>query len=163
PGPYPGQVVRVRSEKCVDVPSDKADLAVVKQMLAAGIRALTGDARVEDAWARFVTPQDVVGIKVNCSAAPRICSAPEVVAGIAENLMAVGIAAKQIYVYERFDNQLQSVGYPKFLPVGVTVVAAENNRGSILGYDPRTYFETSFFGEEDTRSNLIRLVADTFT
>jgi len=105
----------------------------------------------------------VVGIKVNCSGAPRICSSPEVVAGIAENLVAIGVPAKQIYVYERFDNQLQSVGYPKYLPEGVTVVAAESNRGSILGYDPRTYVETSFFGEEDTRSNLVRLVADTLT
>ncbi|HEY2017553.1 MAG TPA: DUF362 domain-containing protein [Bryobacteraceae bacterium] len=163
PGPYPGQVIRVHSEKSIDAQTDKVDRAVVKQMLSTGITALTGDARVEDAWARFVTPQDVVGIKVNCSGAPRICSAPEVVAGIAENLVAVGVPAKKIYVYERFDYQLQSVGYPKYLPEGVNIVAAENSRGSILGYDPRTYVETSFFGEEDTRSNLIRLVADTLT
>jgi uncharacterized protein (DUF362 family) len=132
-------------------------------MLSTGIRALTGDTRDEDAWARFITPKDVVGIKVNCSGAPRICSAPEVVAGIAENLVAVGVPAKQIYVYERFDNQLQTVNYPKYLPAGATVVAAENARGSILGYDPRTYVETSFFGEEDTRSNLVRLVSETLT
>ena len=163
PGPYPGQVIRVHSEKSIDAQADKVDREVVKQMLSTGIRALTGDARNEDAWARFITPQDVVGIKVNCSGAPRICSAPEVVAGIAENLIAIGVPAKQIYVYERFDNQLQSVGYPKFLPQGVTITAAENNRGSILGYDPRTYVEASFFGEEDTRSNLTRLVADTLT
>ena len=43
------------------------------------------------------------------------------------------------------------------------MVAAETSRGSILGYDPRTYVETSFFGEEDTRSNLVRLVSETLT
>jgi uncharacterized protein (DUF362 family) len=124
---------------------------------------MTGDTRDEDAWSRFITPQDVVGIKVNCSGAPRICSAPEVVAGIAENLVAIGVPAKQIYVYERFENQLVSVGYPKYLPEGVNIWAAEGNRGSILGYDPRTYVETSFFGEEDTRSNLSRLVSEKLT
>ena len=44
-------------------------------MISSGIKALTGDARDEDAWARFISPKDVVGIKVNCSGAPRICSA----------------------------------------------------------------------------------------
>src|SRR5580704_4914403 len=100
PGPYPGQMVRVRSERSVDAQTGQADRAVVKQMLTSGITALTGDARAEDAWARFISPSDVVGIKVNCSGAPKICSTPEIVAGIAENLMAVGVPAKQIWVYE---------------------------------------------------------------
>jgi uncharacterized protein (DUF362 family) len=163
PGPYPGQVVRVHSEKSIDADADKVDRAVVKQMLSSGIKGLTGDSRDEDAWARFISPKDVVGIKVNCSGAPRICSAPEIVGEIAANLVAIGVPAKQIYVYERFDNQLRTVGYAKFLPEGVTVTAAEASRGSVLGYDPRTYVETSFFGEEDTRSNLVRLVGDTLT
>jgi uncharacterized protein (DUF362 family) len=163
PGPYPGQMIRVHSERSVDAQSGQADKATVKQMLARGITALTGDPRTEDAWARFISPKDVVGIKVNCSGAPRICSTPEIVAGIAENLVAIGVPAKQIYVYERFDNQLQTVGYARFLPAGVHIAAAETSRGSVLGYDPRTYVETSFFGEEDTRSNLVRMVAETFT
>ena len=163
PGPYPGQVVRVHSEGAIDAASDKVHRDLVKQMLASGIKALTGDARTEDAWARFISPSDVVGIKVNCSGAPRICSSPEVVAGIAENLVAIGVPAKQIYVYERFDNQLQSVGYGKYLPTGVNIQAAEASRRSIMGYDPRTYVETSFFGEDDTRSNLVRLVSETLT
>jgi uncharacterized protein (DUF362 family) len=156
-------VVRVHSESSVDVQTGRANREIVKQMLSRGMRTLTGAARDEDAWARFISPADVVGIKVNCSGAPNINSSPEIVAGIAENLVAVGVAPKQIYVYERFDNQLQSVGYAKFLPAGVNILAAESNRGSILGYDPKTYVETSFFGEDDTRSNLVRLVADTLT
>ena len=128
PGPYPGQVVRVHSENSIDSATDKVNRELVKQMLASGMKALTGDARTEDAWARFISPKDVVGIKVNCSGAPQICSSPEVVAGIAENLIAVGVPAKQIYVYERFDNQLQSVATSKFLPEGVKIYAAETSR-----------------------------------
>jgi uncharacterized protein (DUF362 family) len=163
PGPYPGVVARVHAENSIDAASGKVNPAVVKQMLSSGMKTLTGDSRAEDAWARFVSSTDVVGIKVNCSGAPDICSNPEVVQGIVENLVAVGVPAKQIYIYERFDNQLQSVNYPKYVPEGVHVTAAENSRGSILGYDPRTYVEASFFGEEDTRSNLVRLVGDTLT
>lgn len=163
PGPYPGQVVRVHAEGSIDSATAKVNRELVKQMLASGMKALTGDGRVEDAWARFIGPRDVVGIKVNCSGAPQIRSSPEVVAGIAENLIAIGVPAKQIYVYERFDGQLQSVGYDKFLPGGVNVYAVENSRQSILGYDPKTYVETNFFDEEDTRSNLVRLVSETLT
>ena len=163
PGPYPGQVVRVHSEKSLDTATDAADRAVVKQMLSTGMLALTGASSDADAWRRFVSPSDVVGIKVNCSGAPRICSAPEVVTGIAENLIAVGVQPANIYVYERFENQIRTVNYPKLLPAGVQIWTAETSRGSILGYDPHTYVETSFFGEEDTRSNLSRLVAEKLT
>ena len=139
PGPYPGQVVRVHSEKSLDVATDRADRAVVKQMLAVGMKALTGDATEAEAWRRFISPSDVVGIKVNCSGAPRICSSPEVVGGIADNLVAIGVPATNIYVYERFENQMQTVPYAKFLPQGAHLWAAETSRGSILGYDPHTY------------------------
>jgi uncharacterized protein (DUF362 family) len=163
PGPYPGQVVKVHSEKALDTSNDTVDRALVKQMLATGMKSLTGDANEAEAWRRFISPADVVGIKVNCSGAPRICSAPEVVGAIADNLVAIGVPAANIYVYERFENQMRTVPYAKFLPDGVRTWAAETSRGSILGYDPHTYLETSFFGEEDTRSNLVRLVAEKLT
>jgi hypothetical protein len=163
PGPYPGQVVRVHSEKSLDVTTDKVDRDVVKQMISTGMKALTGDANDQDAWHRFISPTDVVGIKVNCSGAPRICSAPEIVGEIADNLVKIGVSAPNIYVYERFQNQLDTVPYAKFLPQGAHIWAAETSRGSILGYDPHVYLETSFFGEEDTRSNLVRLVSEKLT
>src|SRR5262245_22010458 len=57
PGPYPGQAVRVRAEKSIDPASGEVNREVVRQMLSSGIRALTGDARDDDAWARFITPK----------------------------------------------------------------------------------------------------------
>jgi uncharacterized protein (DUF362 family) len=163
PGPYAGQVVRVHSEKSVDVQSGEVNRDLVRQMLSTGLKSLTGDNRDDDAWARFITPKDVVGIKINCSGAPRICSTPELVGAIGDRLVAAGVAPKNIWVYERFENQLRTVPYSKFLPAGVNLFAAETDRGSILSYDPKVYVETDFFGEEDTRSNLIRLVSETFT
>jgi len=163
PGPYPGQAVRVHSEKSIDAASGKVDRETVRQMLSAGIRALTGDARDDDAWARFISPKDVVGIKINCSGAPRIRSSPELVGAIADRLVAVGVPPAQIWIYERFQNQVVTVPYRDFVPQAVHIVAAESDRGSILGYDPKVYVETNFFGEEDTRSNLIRIVSETLT
>lgn len=165
PGPYPGRVVRVNAERSIDAQTNAVNRQVVQQMLAAGMQALTGDTRHADAWARFIEARDMVGIKVNCSGAPGIRSSPELVAAIVENVMAAGVPADHIWVYERFADQMRSVNYPSHLPAGVNVVAAEGgfSRGSVLGYDPRTYVETRFFEEDDTRSNLVRLVSDKLT
>jgi uncharacterized protein (DUF362 family) len=163
PGPYPARVVQVHDGKSIDEATERVDAASVRRMISAGMRALTGDANERDCWARFFTPQDVVGIKVNCSGAPNIMSNPEIVADIARNLVAVGVPPKQIYVYEKFQNQMDTVGYEKYVPQGVHVGAAEKRRGMIRGYDPRVYVETDFFGEEDTRSYMVRLVSETLT
>jgi uncharacterized protein (DUF362 family) len=163
PGAYAGQAVRVRAEKSIDDASGKVNQDTVKRMLSEGIRALTGDARDQDAWARFISPTDVVGIKVNCSGAPQIRSTPELVGAIADRVMAAGVPPAKIWVYERFQNQMTTVPYRSFLHADVHLHAAETDRGSILGYDPKVYVETNFFGEEDTRSNLTRIVSETLT
>ena len=163
PGPYAGKVTRVHAEKCIDEKSDKADVPTVREMMAQGMRGLTGDTDARDSWARFFTAADVVGIKVNCSGAPGIMSTPEVVGEIVRNLGTVDVKPEQIWIYERFKNQVDSVHYDRHVPGGVHIWTAENDRGSILSYDPNTYVDVNFFGEEDTRSNLIRLVSERFT
>jgi len=164
PGPYKGEVVRVHSGKSIDAASARVDRAVVKRMLSAGMQSLTGCGRDEDCWTRFISPKDIVGIKVNCSGAPHIMSSPEIVAGIVENLIAIGVPSQNIWIYERFEGQLKSIGYDRYVAAGVKIWWAEGRpRGSLLGYDPNTYVEVDFFGEDDTRSFMVRPVADTFT
>jgi uncharacterized protein (DUF362 family) len=163
PGAYPGRVVTTHSARSINEASGTPDPAVVREMISRGITGLTGLAKPEDAWRRFFDSRDVVGIKVNCSGAPRVCSNPVVVADIVRNLVDVGVKPSNIFIYERFQDQLDSVGYPKYVPEGVRVRAIEVPRRSIRHYDPRTYVEVDFFGEDDTRSNLIRLVSETFT
>ncbi|HVO98914.1 MAG TPA: DUF362 domain-containing protein [Bryobacteraceae bacterium] len=163
PGPYRGQVARVQSETVIDTASKRVDQASVDRMLSAGMTTLTGQRSEKDAWASFFNAGDLVGIKVNCSGAPDMCATPEVVGGIVRNLMAVGVKATNIYIYERFLDQLNSVHYERHVPQGVNVFAVETPRGSLLNYDPKTYVEVSFFGEDDTRSCLARLVTERFT
>jgi uncharacterized protein DUF362 len=161
PGPFPGSVVAVTSDKCVDTTSGAADGAVVREMMARGMRALTGTATIEDAWRRFFTPADVVAIKVNCGGYPYCVSAPEIVAECVRQLMAIGVPLPQIYLYERFQSQLDEVNYAPSLPQGLQIVAAEraNRYTDNSGYDPAVYLEADLFGEEDTRSSMMRLVS----
>lgn len=163
PGKYPGKVARVRAEQCIDAASGKVDVPVVRDMIARGMRDLTGATDDREAWRSFFEPSDVVGIKVNCSGAPNIRSTPEIVAEIVRNLMALGVPAKQIWIYERFPDQMAEVRYDKYVPEGVNVDGIEKSRGSIAGYDSATYVEVNFFGEDDTRSLMVRHVTQRFT
>jgi len=165
PGPYPGRVVSVHSEKCVDTISNAANDEVVRDMMARGLCALTGESTAAAAWRRFFVPADVVGIKVNCGGYPNVVSSYEIVAECVRQLMALGVPATQVYVYERFQNQMDEVDYAPHLPEGVPIVAAEtaNRHAENRGYDPETYLEADLFGEEDTRSNMMRLVSRRLT
>jgi hypothetical protein len=165
PGPYPGRVVSVRSASCVDEATNAANDAVVREMMARGICALTGEATAAAAWRRFFVPSDVVGIKVNCGGYPFVVSSYEIVAETIRQLMAVGIPASQIYIYERFQSQLNEVNYQPHIPEAVQIAAAEraNRRTDMSGYDPSTYVEADLFGEEDTRSNMMRLISERLT
>jgi uncharacterized protein (DUF362 family) len=129
------------------------------------MRALTGEATTLAAWKRFFEPADVVGIKVNAGGRPHCVSSPAIVAEIVRQLMAVGLRPEQIVLFERFKGQLDEVNYAPHLPAGVGIHAAErgNRSSEQRAYDPRVYVEAAFFGEEDTRSNMMRLVTERVT
>src|SRR5882724_4851345 len=106
PGAHPGAVVSVKADKSIDPQTEKVDPAVVAEMIRRGMGALTGERDGRDAWRKFFSPSDVVGIKVNCSGAPGICSNPLVIAEIVRNLKFIDVKPQQITIYERFRNQM---------------------------------------------------------
>jgi len=163
PGAYPGQVIAVHSPKCVDDATERIQPDVVREMMTRGMLTLTGASNLRDAWSRFITKDDVVGIKVNCVGRPHVVSSPEVVSEVVRNVTAIGVPLERIHVYERFESQMQEAGYERAVPKGVQYFGAERDRGTNLSYDPAMYVEVDFFGEEDTRSNVIRLVSRDLT
>ena len=165
PGPFPGSVVAVTSNTCVDTSTGAANDEVVREMMARGMRTLTGAGTTREAWRRLFDPSDVVGVKVNCGGYPHCISAYEIVAETVRQLTGLGVPARQIYVYERFQDQMNECNYAARLPEGVQSVAAERANRSVdnSGYDPATYLEADLFGEDDTRSNMMRLVSERLT
>jgi uncharacterized protein (DUF362 family) len=165
PGPYPGRVVSVTSASSVDTATGTANADAVREMMARGMRTLTGAETTADAWRRLFEPADRVGIKVNCGGYPYCVSAYEIVAEVVRQLAAVGVPPSQVFIYERYQNQLDQVNYAPHVPEGVSIVAAERANRTVdnSGYDPATYLEADFFGEDDTRSNMMRLVSERLT
>jgi uncharacterized protein (DUF362 family) len=159
PGPFPGQVASVRSAKCIDEVKDEVNAAVVREMMDRGMRQLTGENTARGAWRRFISPTDIVGIKVNCVGQPKVISSPEVVAEIVRNLTELGVKPSQICIYDRFAEQLEEVNYAPHLPAGIQIHGAETSQGGVRQYDPATYVEVDFFGEDDTRSEMIAMIS----
>ena len=159
PGAYPGRVVTVHSAKSIDEVTEAVDVPTVREMIARGMTTLTGDRDPRDSWARFFNAQDVVGIKINGSGAPGAMSMPDVVAEIVRNLGVVGVPPANITIHERGGGQILLAKYDQFVPAGVRIASVD----TWLGYDPDVYVEANFFGEEDTRSHLIRMVTSQFT
>jgi hypothetical protein len=165
PGPYPGTVVSVHSQDVLDMSTGVARIDVIREMMGRGMCALTGTTAPADAWRRFFAPADVVGIKVNCGGHPYVVSDHDIVAETVRQLVNVGVPAPDIYIYERFQQQLDAVNYGPHLPDGVRITAAEraNEYTDNSGYDPAVYVEADLFGEDDTRSNMMRLVTRRLT
>src|ERR1700754_2692235 len=128
-------------------------------MMSRGMTELTGDKDARDSWARFFNQDDYVGIKINCSGAPNAMSMPDIVAEIVTRLTAVGGKPTNIVIPERGGGQIKNAKYEDFVTPGVRVESAD----TWLGYDPKVYCEVNFFGEEDTRSYLLRMVTEQFT
>ena len=118
PGPFPGQVVSVRSAKCIDEVKDELNSVLVREMMDRGMRQLTGESTVLRAWQRFIAPDDVVGIKVNCVGRPKVVSSPEVVAEVVRNLTELGVKPSQICIYDRFAERLYEMNYGRALAQG---------------------------------------------
>lgn len=151
PNRFPGRVISAPVAESEDS---------VKLALAESMKRLTGEKSAANAWKQFFSPSDVVAIKVNCSGAPKIKSHPLIVWEVARCLTGAGVAAQNIIVYERFNDQMESVGYGTKLPAGARIHTMEDGlrRGVIKEYDPRVYVDVDFFGEEETRSFLSRLI-----
>jgi uncharacterized protein (DUF362 family) len=159
PGRYPGRVITVHSPRVIDEVTEKVDVPTVEAMIATGMTTLTGDKDARDSWARFFNADDFVGIKVNASGATGAMSMPEVVAEIVRNLMVVGVKPTNIVIHERGGGQILLPRYDQYVPAGVRVESAN----TWLGYDPGVYVEVNFFGEDDTRSYLLRMITEKFT
>jgi uncharacterized protein (DUF362 family) len=162
PGLFPGRVIEVRDSKAIV--SNRVSQPIVRGLLERAITELTGEKSARDAWANFVEPKDVVGIKINPSGAPACCSSPELIREIISSVRAVGVPARNIVVYDRYSYEMDIGGYQALLPTEVRIVGIQDAFTSgIAGYEPTVYCDANFFGEWETRSYMARIVSHEVT
>ena len=161
PGPYPGRVVEVFHRDAIE--GNRVSPSVVLRMLEQGMKELTGETSAVAAWQRFINPQDVVGIKINSSGAPRCCSSPELVREIIRALRLVGVPEHNTVVFDRYSHEVDMGSYQTLLPIGTRVVGLEHGALDASRYDLTVYCDANFFGEWETRSYIAQLITHDVT
>ncbi|HUJ71686.1 MAG TPA: DUF362 domain-containing protein [Verrucomicrobiae bacterium] len=149
------------------------DDAKARAMMVAGIMALTGEGDEASVWRHFASSNDVVGIKISTQNGPLQSTRHVVVEAIAHGLQSAGVAATNIYVFDRDPLQMRAAGY---LKAGATNFIREVSVIDGTGWDPKVYFENNIagrliwgdlsFGVEEPlskRSHLPKLVTTTIT
>jgi hypothetical protein len=161
PGLYPGRVIELFDSR--SIVNNRVSQPVISVMLERGMKELTGETSSTAAWAKFVTPADIVGIKINPSGAPACCSSPEIIKEIIKGLESAGVPTRNIVVFDRYAYEMDIGSYQTHLPPGIGVVGIQESKLDASGYDANVYCQASFFGEWETRSYLASLVTEKLT
>ena len=161
PGLFPGRVVEVHDPN--SIVRNRVSQPVVRRMLEHAMKELTGEKSAAAAWAKFVEPNDIVGIKINPSGAPACCSSPEILREIIDSVRSVGVPARNIVIYDRYSYEMDIGSYQALLPPGVRVVGIQDAFVDSSGYDTNAYCTANFFGEWETRSYMASIVAQVVT
>ena len=149
-------MIEVRDPKAIV--RNRVSQPIVQRMLEHAMKELTGEKSAQAAWAKFVEPHDIVGIKINPSGAPACCSSPEIVREIIGSVQSVGVPARNILVYDRYSYEIDIGSYQALLPPGVRIVGIQEAFAGAAGYESNVYCEANFFGEWETRSYMASIV-----
>jgi hypothetical protein len=114
----------------------------IQSMVDEAITNLTGKATVIAAWKSLVSPRDVVGLKVYSSPGPNSGTRREVVVAIVQGLLAAGLPAHNIIIWDRRAIELRMAGYFELQRrFGVKVLGSAD-----VGYDPKTFYDSPLLG-----------------
>ncbi|MCX7015165.1 MAG: DUF362 domain-containing protein [Candidatus Sumerlaeota bacterium] len=103
-------VVRAH-DPAVRVQGEQFDPARLQQMLDKALMRVTNANDAASAWKALFSPKDVVGLKVNCLAGPRMSTHPAVVDQIVRGLRLAGVPDVNIYIWEMKSPELQRAGF----------------------------------------------------
>lgn len=141
PHTRPGTVVQVEKDGDYESLMQPNGLwpkpAIAKAMLEKALTELSGEATLEKALGRYVHPKDTVAIKVNGISGQdgyTMAVNYELILPLVEGLIALGVPAERITVFEQFPEFLRGTrvsvdGYP--LPSGV-LTTTHNNRDATM-------------------------------
>ncbi|GAB4352021.1 MAG: hypothetical protein Kow0099_36220 [Candidatus Abyssubacteria bacterium] len=83
----------------------------LRTMLNVGMNILYEGENAAAAWRNLFSPDDVVGIKVNCIAGPNLSSHPLLIEAIVSELERVPVPRERIIVWDRTNRELTAAGY----------------------------------------------------
>jgi len=145
PLPYPpsgpsSRVVIVQDENATDAFKPRPE--IVRAMLNQALTNLTGSTGPAEAWRALVSTQDVVGIKVFSAPGPNSGTRASVVSPIIEGLLAAGVPADHIIIWDRQITDLRLAGFSDLAKRYKVRLAGAVQEG----FDPSVYYDTPLLG-----------------
>jgi len=118
--------------------------AAVHRAFDAGLRELTGEKTLRGAWSSLVSPDDVVGIKINGIGAPRISSSLASINETVAGLKTAGVRENAIVIWDRMDRDFRRMGLAiNRGPSGVRVMGCSPEWEGVVpwvaGYDRKVF------------------------
>jgi uncharacterized protein (DUF362 family) len=104
------KVIIITGDKVFKAPAG-LDQTIIRQMLDSGMLALIAKPSPPEAWASLFSPQDCVGIKVNCINGPDTIYNLQLVYAVAEELLKAGVKENNIIIFERSGKDLEKGGF----------------------------------------------------
>ncbi len=112
----------------------KIDTRILKEMLWEGVKAACEKPTTSQAWQSLFSPDDVVGIKVNCLAGSGLSSHRELADAIAEGLKSAGVKEEYIIIWDKTNRDLERAGFS--INTGKKGVKCVGTNALEGGYEP---------------------------
>ena len=134
------RVVIVQDPQATDAFRPRADR--IQAMVNRALTNLTDKPTVAEAWRSLVSTGDTVGLKVFSLPGPNSGTRPAVAAAVVEGLLAAGLPASNIVVWDKQAHDLRTAGfYNLAVRYGIRVAGAVQ-----VGYDEEAFYETPLLG-----------------
>jgi hypothetical protein len=139
PGKFPARVVQVFN--AASTAEGKPVFTETDKMIRQGMLELTGMNDLKQAWGLFVSPNEVIGLKVNPVAGKLLSTSHEVVKAVIAQLEETGIPRKNIVIWDRREFELTETGFTAENYPGITIRGTEQQdlKGSYYNAEGKLY------------------------
>ncbi len=141
PGLFPGKVVKVTDPASVvdGVPQEE----IAYEMLKKAMLKLSNEKNLKKAWRKYVSPTDIIGLKVNPVAGRLLTTSHAVTRSVVRQLQEAGIPRKNIVIWDRREMQLHETGYTKDNYPGIEITGTEcmDEKGGFYNNQGKLYSE----------------------
>ena len=105
------RVVVIKSSSVISS-SGKVDRDILLRMVKQGLCHVASEPKAEDGLRHYFSPQDRIGLKVNCLAGRMASTHPEIALVVADLLKEADIKPRNIIIWDRSSYELKDVGFP---------------------------------------------------
>ena len=159
PGKYPGRVVKISHANSIT--DGKPDTGAAYEMLKRSMLELTGETDLKKAWLQFVTPEDIIGLKVNPIGGRLLSTSHAITQSVIRQLEEAGIPRSNMILWDRRQESLEDADFIEENYPGINIMSTEcydenksyyNSEGRLYSedlIDKNHYFYADVEGEYD--------------